>query len=63
LSKAVDKALRLPSPCVDIITQYCMDVEHPSALTFNLAGREHLALVKVDPPSLSNYDYLGEEAI
>ena len=63
LSKAVDKALRLPSPCVDIITQYCMDVEHPSALTFNLAGREHLALVKVDPPSLSNYDYLAEEAI
>ncbi len=63
LSQAVDKALRLPSPCADIITQYCMDVEHPSATTFNLAGREHLASVQVDPPKLSGYDYLTEEAI
>ncbi len=63
LHRAIDKALRLPLPCADIITQYCMDVEHPSALTFNLAGREHLAAVQVDPPQLGGYDYLTEEAI
>jgi len=63
LGKAVDKALRLPCPCVDIISQYCMDVEHPSGLTFNLAGREHLASVQVDRPELSNYDHLKGQAI
>ena len=63
LSRAVEKALRLTCPCIDIISQYCMDVEHPSALTFNLAGREHLASVQVDRPTLSNYDHLKEQTI
>lgn len=63
LTRAVDKALRLPCPCVDIVTQYCMDVEHPSASTFNLAGREHLASVQVARPALSHYDHLKEAAI
>jgi len=63
LSRAVEKALRLPCPCVDIVSQYCMDVEHPSALTFNLAGREHLASVQVDQPELDRYDNLKGQAI
>ena len=58
LSRAVEKALRLLCPCVDIVSQYCMDVERPSAMTFNLAGREHLASVQVDMPTLSHYDHL-----
>jgi transposase len=63
LRQAIDKALRLPLPDVDIIKQYCMDVEHPTTLTFRLHGREHLASVQVDPPQLDGYDRLKEVAI
>ncbi len=63
LNKAIEKSLCLWSPCFDIVAQYCMYVEHPSELTFSLAGREHLACVQVDLPRLSNYDYLAEEVI
>ncbi len=63
LCKAIDKSLRLACPNVDIVSQYCLDIEHPSALTFNLAGREHLASVQVNSPVLSDYDNLKEAAI
>ena len=63
VSKAVDKALRLSVPSADIVSQYCMDIEYPTALTFNLAGREHLASVNVSSPKLDSYDHLKGEAI
>jgi transposase len=63
VSKAIDKALRLSNPGVDIVSQYCMDIEQPSAITFNLAGREHLAGVNVASPRLDSYDHLKGEVI
>ncbi|MBI9018433.1 MAG: IS21 family transposase [Phycisphaerae bacterium] len=63
LSKAVEKAVRLTNPCYDIVKQYCMDIESPEILTFDLAGREHLNSVEVYAPELSEYDSLTGEVI
>jgi hypothetical protein len=63
LSDAIEKSLRLFVPCVDIILQYCMDVENPSAITFNLDGREHLASIEVYSPNIDEYETLTMEVI
>ena len=63
LHQAVSRALRLPCPNVDIVTQYCMNEEHPIAKTFDLAGRKHLEAVRVDSPRLEDYDHLKGEAV
>lgn len=63
LGDAIEKSLRLFVPCVDIILQYCMDVENPSAITFNLDGREHLASIEVYSPNIDEYETLAMEVV
>ncbi len=64
ISKAIEKALRLLKPGIDIVKQYCIDIESPSALTFDLVGHKHLSSVEVYQPELNSYDKLiNEEAI
>lgn len=61
VAHAIEKALRYRYPIRDIILQYCIGQEQPEALTFNLAGREHLQGVRVAPPRLNGYGELMEE--
>ena len=49
-------------PTADAIRQWLIPAEHPEYKTFNLAGREHLAGVKVDHPNLQVYRQLTEVA-
>lgn len=63
LGNAIEKALRFYVPCFEIIHQYCMDVECPSALTFNLDGREHLASIEVYSPNIEEYETLTMEVV
>ncbi len=63
LAESIEKTLRLPVPGIDIITQYCMDIENPSALTFDLAGHKHLNSVEVSPPELAGYNTLMKEDV
>lgn len=62
VAQAIDKALRYRRPNRDVILAYCMEQDHPQALTFSLAGREHLAGITVAPPQLESYRALiGQE--
>ena len=64
VAEAIEKSLRFRHPVRDVILQYCIGQEHPEALTFNLAGREHLQGIWVAPPKLNGYrDLTGQEVV
>jgi transposase len=59
---AVHHALRWTAPTADAIKQLLIPAERPEQKTFHLAGREHLAGVKVAAPDLGAYGRLREVA-
>ena len=62
VAQAIEKALRYRYPVADVIGAYCMDPEMPEAITFSLAGREHLQSICVAEPNLDGYRALiGQE--
>lgn len=59
---AVGHALRWTAPTADAIRQLLIPAERPELKTFHLAGREHLAGVKVAATDLTSYGRLREMA-
>jgi transposase len=59
---AVRHALRWTAPTADAIKQLLIPSEQPELKTFHLAGREHLAGVKVATTNLRSYSRLREVA-
>ena len=59
---AVRHALRWTAPTADAIKQLLIPSERPELKTFHLAGREHLAGVKVATTDLGSYGRLREVA-
>ena len=59
---AVRHALRWTTPTADAIKQLLIPSERPELKTFHLAGREHLAGVKVAATDLGTYGRLREVA-
>ena len=64
VAKAIEKSLRYRNPRRDVVVQYCISQEYPEVSTFNLAGRQHLSQVNVNPPELNGYNSLiGQEVM
>jgi len=59
---ALRHALRWTAPTADAIKQLLIPSERAELKTFHLAGREHLAGVKVDAADLGSYSRLREVA-
>lgn len=59
---ALRHALRWSAPTADTIRQLLIPAERPELKTFHLAGREHLAGVKVARTHLGGYGRLREVA-
>jgi transposase len=59
---ALRHALRWSAPTADAIRQLLIPAERPELKTFHLAGREHLAGVKVAMTDLGSYGRLREAA-
>jgi hypothetical protein len=59
---AVGHALRWTAPTSDAIKQLLIPSERPELKTFHLAGREHLAGVRVAATDLGSYGRLREVA-
>lgn len=57
---AVRHAVRWTSPTADAIKQLLIPTDRPELKTFHLAGREHLAGVRVAVPNLGVYGQLRE---
>ena len=62
VATAVGHALRWSAPTADAIKQLMIPAERPELKTFQLAGREHLAGVKVAQTDLGSYGRLREVA-
>ena len=62
VAMAVEQSLDWTSPTADAIKQWLIPVERPELMTFRLAGREHLAGVRVARTELAAYSQLREVA-
>jgi transposase len=58
VTRAIQRALPLSYPTVDVIKQYAFPEERPTVSVFCLDGREHLKGVRVDAPDLTAYGCL-----
>ncbi len=62
LVEAIRQVDGVLAPTSDVIRQWLIPEEHPELKTFSLAGREHLAGIKVIRPNLRIYSQLREVA-